>query len=732
MTRANPFAPLASMTRRTQRGQVWMALLPVPVDAPAPLQRHPRFGAASSIYSYHDANGRLLGVVCRFDHPGGGKEVLPQTYCRHPQSGRTQWRWQSWAVPRPLYGLDRLASRPDASVIITEGEKAADAAQRLLPSFVAVSSPGGANAAAKADWLPLRGRNAILWPDADAAGKSYAETVAQAVAAAGVASVHCIPAPKDVAAGWDAADAAREGWDEKRVLRLISKAVPWRQFETVSSASQASARTRQRPKAGRREQPDEDSRQPASRSHLLALAEPCDLWHDPMQEAFASVPTSDAYETMPLASRRFQQWLIGCYFRTTGDAPAEAAVKAALEVLKAKALFDGACHPTFLRCAATGEAIYVDLGDASWRAAEVTAHHVQLTAATPIRFTRSEQTESLPEPEETDERIEDLLAPFIACDGEEGLTLIIGWLIAALYPKGPKPILILNGEQGSGKSTISRLLRSLVDPNHVPIRAMPRNEEDLFIATGHSWILAYDNLSGMPHWLSDALCRIATDGAFATRTQHTNREGTVFRAVRPLILNGIADLTARPDLASRAMVVTLAPIADADRQPEDVFWTAWERTRPKVFWLLLNALSAALRHLPQVRLGHYPRMADLIKLMSAAESGLGWEAGRFLKSYRANQQDLAMAGFDSDPVAAAVRQYIKTIWEGTASELLTYLTERLHFDERKRKTWPATPSALGTAIKRAAPVLRAAGFDIKRRRGAERTLVIAPPEGAGY
>jgi putative DNA primase/helicase len=202
----------------------------------------------------------------------------------------------------------------------------------------------------------------------------------------------------------------------------------------------------------------------------------------------------------------------------------------------------------------------------------------------------------------------------------------------------------------------------------------------------------------------------------------------VFRAVRPLILNGIADLTARPDLASRAMVVTLAPIADTDRQPEDIFWIAWERVRPRVFWLLLNALSAALRHLPTVKLGHYPRMADLIKLMTAAESGLGWDAGRFFESYRANQRDMAMAGFDSDPVAAAIRGHIKTPWEGTASELLTFLNKRVLLEERKHKSWPTTASALGTAVKRAAPVLRAAGFTVKRCRGAERFLIIEPPE----
>jgi putative DNA primase/helicase len=79
-------------------------------------------------------------------------------------------RWESWATPRPLYGLQGLAERPDAQVVVTEGEKAADAAGTLLPAMVAVTSPNGSKSAGKADWSPLHGRRLVIWPDADSAG----------------------------------------------------------------------------------------------------------------------------------------------------------------------------------------------------------------------------------------------------------------------------------------------------------------------------------------------------------------------------------------------------------------------------------------------------------------------------------------------------------------------------------------------------------------------------------
>lgn len=39
-----------------------------------------------------------------------------------------------------------------------------------------------------------------------------------------------------------------------------------------------------------------------------------------------------------------------------------------------------------------------------------------------------------------------------------------------------------------------------------PVWALPRDERELFIAASNGHVLAFDNLSGLPHWLSDTLC----------------------------------------------------------------------------------------------------------------------------------------------------------------------------------------------------------------------------------
>ena len=198
----------------------------------------------------------------------------------------------------------------------------------------------------------------------------------------------------------------------------------------------------------------------------------------------------------------------------------------------------------------------------------------------------------------------------------------------------------MNGEQGSGKSTFTRLLRTIVDPNSAPIRAAPKDDRDLMVAVVNNHLLAFDNLSKVEAWLADGLCRVATGGGFATRALHTDRDENVVMATRPIILNGIPTLSDRADLSERSVGVRLKPIPEEERQPEDEFRAEWATALPYILGSLCDALSTACQRLPERRVSkRAPRLADFAKLMVAAEPGLGWEAGTFLAAYEGNRKD---------------------------------------------------------------------------------------------
>ncbi len=164
-------APTSSLAQpeRAEKEDRWRVILPVPSEAPQPPKAHVRRGVPESRWTYADATGAVLGYVCRFRTSDGGKETVPMVFAEDVKTGAKQWRWLSFPVPRPIFGLDRLAANPDATVLIVEGEKCADAAASLFGKrFVAVTWPGGTNGVGKVDWEPLRGRDVILWPDCDA------------------------------------------------------------------------------------------------------------------------------------------------------------------------------------------------------------------------------------------------------------------------------------------------------------------------------------------------------------------------------------------------------------------------------------------------------------------------------------------------------------------------------------------------------------------------------------
>jgi hypothetical protein len=219
MNRGAPFTPLPPAAE-DDRAPADAAAVGLPAPPPLPgTIRHPRLGVPAATWHYRDPAGALLFAVARFEKPDGGKEVLPLT------CDRDGWSWRAPPAPRPLYGLDRLAARPEATVLVVEGEKTADAAATIFPDLVAITWPGGAMAATKADWGSLRGRDVVIWPDNDEAGRKAAAAVAQAARAAGAASVAVVQVPRDWPDGWDLADPLPEGATADTLRDMLAQAM---------------------------------------------------------------------------------------------------------------------------------------------------------------------------------------------------------------------------------------------------------------------------------------------------------------------------------------------------------------------------------------------------------------------------------------------------------------------------------------------------------------------------
>lgn len=711
------FRPLGTPAARTGQAKdpASVPIVPVPADAPPPPVRHHRLGRPFARYCYVGPDGQPWMHVYRFETSDTGKTFLPCSFCQR-KDGTRRWEWKNLPPPRPLYHLDRLSAAGTGPVVLCEGEKAADAAAALLPGWVATTTPGGAGSAGQADLAPLRDRHVVIWPDADEPGRRYAATLARLLADI-AASVRIAKPPNRAPAGWDAADARAEGWDGESARAFIAKAqassgtaqdlpVAAAHGDGLSSAAGASPRA-------------------SIKDRLLADLPGLALWHTPDRVAYGTIDLNGHRENWPLRSNEFRSWLTWHADRALGATLPGQTLEEVVRVYEARALHGSPCFATWRRVAEADGSIYVDIGDDRRRCVRITADGWTVTDDAPVKFLRSPTMGALPVPARggSINELRRFLNPGLS---DDDFRLVIGFLIGCFHPCGPYPVLVLRGEQGSAKSALTRLVKRLVDPAMPETRSLPGAEEDLVAAAVNARLLAFDNVSAIAPWLSDAICRLSTGSGTSVRRHYTHHEEAVFAGARPLVLNGIPDFVTRPDLAARSIVIDLPPIPRERRQTEREIERTFRDAAPALFGALLDGVASALRHHRSEQPGGNERMADFLNWVTAAEPGLGWDGGAFRSAYAGNQEELLETALQADTLALAVMNLVETEdWSGEPAELLKALEARNPDAAKLHWEWPKNPSALSGRLRRAAPVLRNCGvvFD-NGRRGGRRLIVI--------
>jgi hypothetical protein len=253
----------------------------------------------------------------------------------------------------------------------------------------------------------------------------------------------------------------------------------------------------------------------------------------------------------------------------------------------------------------------------------------------------------------------------------------------------------------------------------------------LFVSARNSHMLAFDNLSHMPPWISDGLCRLAGGGSFAVRRLYTDEDEVLLSAARPVVLNGIEEVITRPDLADRAIFLTLGPITEEQRRPERDLWREFELQRPSILGALLDIVAHGLRTFSGVRINRWPRMADFAHWGTACESAFVTQ-GTFLRAYSENRRAARDGVLEADPVATHVRAIMArcSTWSGSASDLLR--VGAASHGLAANGGWPNSPRALAGRLRRAQTLLRTMGIEIDfSREGRLGTRTIRIRSSAG-
>ena len=448
-------------------------------------------------------------------------------------------------------------------------------------------------------------------------------------------------------------------------------------------------------------------------------------------QAFTNVPVGKTSVTFRIGDPRLGDWLVQLFYTALGESPAPATIKAAVRTMRAKAIHDGRVEPVAVRNAEINGRLYVDLGDESGQAVEVDSDGWRLIQP-PVRFLRPPGQLPLPVPERGGS-----LAEWRALVNIKEDNFWILWVTCALgmfRPSLPNPILVVQGMQGSAKTSGSRQLRSLTDPNDTPLRSAPYTERDLIISAMNCSVLAFDNLSSVPTWLSDGLCRMVTGSGYSIRKLFSDTAEIRMNVRRSVVINGIDSITTRSDFLDRTVTVVMPVIPDDERRCEDDIETEFEKRRPRIFGAMLDTLSATLRNLPSVKPTRLPRMADFAKFGTAAETAMGFPKGSFMAAYDQDRMAVHNTALEPSPIVPLLLREAKAhggVWTGVSRELLKALAIGTKAEDRRQSCgWPTDPGKLTAQLKRLVPNLRATGLEVTFGRhtkaGNQVTIKVCP------
>lgn len=463
-------------------------------------------------------------------------------------------------------------------------------------------------------------------------------------------------------------------------------------------------------------------------SRELALA------HSADRTGWARLPDDMGGYAIPLHSRAMRLYLGHTYYKETGQPLSQKQLGEALDVLEARAVYDGPQVVIHIRVAPVDDATYIDLGVPNDpRVVRVTETGWQIVEMpSEVWMARPAGLLSLPTPERGG-TLADLRLLHRALTDEGRWALVASWAVSVWRTRGSYAILALRGENGAGKTGLARILLELLDPREADLRRPPTDARDLIAAASAARILALDNVSELREWLADDLCRLSTGQALTTRVLYTTADEYVRRVRSPVLLTSIPDVvSARGDLRDRTCLVSLPPMPDGERLDDAEIDRRVAAARPRLIGALLDAMVTGLARLGSVSLPKQIRMVDHLRWAVACAPALGLTERQVIDAHLADRSAGASATIDDSTVGRLICQVAAdTGWFGSAAELLAEITRVATEAQRRERDWPGSPRAMRAALDRLAPSLRRLDWEVLLPGGGQhraRTITLVPPQ----
>lgn len=438
------------------------------------------------------------------------------------------------------------------------------------------------------------------------------------------------------------------------------------------------------------------------------------VWHE--EKNYTEIRRCDTVEFKAIISKMYRD--------THRRVPQAGAIRDALGVLHGNALYEGGKHTLENRMQWIDECLWYDLTNPNWETIKIEAGSWSLAKHTPMPLFRRE-VHNRPQvmPEEGGDIYSFL--DFVNIANKEDELLLLVFLVSCFIPGFPHPIAYFYGPQGSAKSTMSRLLRTLIDPSRIDVSQIPDSERELDQLFEHHRFIAFDNISFLSDKLSDTLCKAVTGVSSSKRKLYTNDEYQIYSYQRCIALNGINLLALKPDLLERSILFELLRVDKNKRVYEGDFWKRFDQEKPKLLGAIFSIISKALIIKKTVSLNERPRMADFALWGYAITEAMGRNGDDFICAYNKNLNKQTMEVLYEHPTASSVLVFMENRekWEGTASALLTELHFVADKDSTHRKL-PESANALSRSLAQVKTSLEEGGIRFTRKDGKERSIIL--------
>lgn len=692
------YIPTLRLTRRTQ----------APSESKQPVHpEHPKLGIASDSFEYLDRESKVVCTACRFDVSPDSKEFRPLTYGEFNGVLGRYWRKPNGLMP--LFQLPKIyAATWNQSAIVFEGEKTTNAGQEIFQNYICTTSFGGANGAKGTNWKPLQKCKVYVFPDNDANGLIYQQSVIDELHRLGNDQVYAVRLPKGFPPKWDVADSLPDGVNRGKLYELI------RDAEHVPIAP-----------------PKKEEKEPSLTVQIIQAVEATpkfDFFLNQFDEACVRyVEKNDCSSVKLVSSVRFKRFVAQIAFETFNDAVSKETVDKVCNIFEAKAYSEENISCVYVRSAFHNGHVYYDLGD---QIACISKEGVTFTKESPVAFTRYGVFKTQAAPLATGTKLSNFLELLNIPDKRERL-LLQCFIVTAFIPDIAHPVLAIFGQQGSAKSTLMKLLVRLIDPAAIE-DVQIQCPQELIQAASHRLVLPLDNLSQLSEAVSDLLCKLVTGGGYSKRMLYSNDDDLIRSYRRIVVLNGISLVVEKPDLLDRSLLLQLERIKPENRLEESEVFAKFEAMRPGLLAEIFELVSNVLRYRDEARktISKLPRMADFAIYGRAAAKALGFSFEDFDEAYEDNIDRQNLEALEASPLASAIAYYLRSedVLMGTPSTVrkkLAQVWEKAGLDPNDA---PRCHRSLGIRLSAATPNLTALGYQVSRKKmGGERHITVKSP-----